>query len=125
MYTGSFNMVSFAVFFFFLMNEIAEETLKLLFISFTVIYTLFKTHVRFSLRVKIKREILKMNRKAYKLCRSISVLLSSFIICMYSKYVGIGILVTLEMLLINIGLSPTNRSEMLTSFYHCIFSMQR
>ena len=86
------------------MNEIAEETLKLLFISFTVIYTLFKTHVRFSLRVKIKREILiyfwnlKMNRKAYKLCRSISVLLSSFIICMYSKYVGIGILVTLEML---------------------------
>ena len=63
MYTGSFNMVSFvsfAVFFFFLMNEIAEETLKLLFISFTVIYTLFKTHVRFSLRVKIKREIFNL-----------------------------------------------------------------
>ena len=65
MYTGSFNMVSFAVFFcvfffcvFFLMNEFAEETLKLLFISFTSINTLFKTHVRFSLRVKIKREIL-------------------------------------------------------------------
>ena len=90
--------------FFFIMNEFAEETLKLLFISFTFIYTLFKTHIRFSLRVTIKREILiyfwnlKMNRKAYKLCRIISVLLSSFIICMYSKYVGIGILVTLEML---------------------------
>ena len=58
MYTGSFNMVSFAVLFSFLMNEFAEETLKLLFISFTSINTLFKTHVRFSLRVKIKREIL-------------------------------------------------------------------
>ena len=55
MYTGSFNMVSFAVFF--LMNEFAEETLKLRFISFTFIYTLFKTHIRFSLRVKLKREI--------------------------------------------------------------------
>ena len=59
MYTGSFNMVSFAVLFSFLMNEFAEETLKLLFISFTFIYTLFKTHyIRFSLRVTIKREIL-------------------------------------------------------------------
>ena len=65
-----------------------------------------------------------MNRKAYKLCRIISVLLSSFIICMYSKYVGIGILVTLEMLQ-SILDCPHQPSEMLTSFYHCIFSMQR
>ena len=97
------------------MNEFAEETLKLLFISFTSINTLFKTHVRFSLRVKIKREILiyvwnlKMNRKAYKLCRIISVLLSSFIICMYSTYVGIGILVALEML--QYWIVPTNRRK--------------
>ena len=107
-------------FFFFLMNEFAEETLKLLFISFTFIYTLFKTHIRFSLRVTIKREILiyfwnlKMNRKAYKLCRIISVLLSSFIICMYSKYVGIGILVTLEML--QYWIVPTNRRKCWQAF---------